>query len=132
LLGKKIPQLPCRDVAMHGLKGEHREHPQGTFRIAGQIGAQKCEHHVTQLAFVPRTSTALPNAKPDSFVAVDLFPNGLQLNPNGIVGQRPDELTDGPPQLVAVAGLVRVAAWEWHRAENRAAVALSAKLLITP
>jgi hypothetical protein len=51
-------------------------------------------------------------AKLDSLA---LFSNGLQLNPNGIVGQQPDELTDGPPQLVAVAGLVRVAAWEWHR-----------------
>jgi hypothetical protein len=48
-------------------------------------------------------------AKLDSLA---LFSNGLQLNPNGIVGQQPDELTDGPPQLVAVAGLVRVAAWE--------------------
>jgi hypothetical protein len=46
---------------------------------------------------------------------VALFSKGLQLNPNGIVGQQPDELPDGPPQLVAVAGLVRVAAREWHR-----------------
>ena len=51
-------------------------------------------------------------AKLDS---VTLFSKGLQLNANGIVGQQPDELTDGPPQLVAVASLVRVAAWEWHR-----------------
>jgi hypothetical protein len=51
-------------------------------------------------------------AKLDS---VALFSNGLQLNPNGIVGQQPDELTDGPPQLAAGTGLVRVAAWEWRR-----------------
>ena len=51
-------------------------------------------------------------AKLDS---VALFSNGLQLNPNGIVGQQPDELTEGPPQLVAVTGLVCVAAWEWRR-----------------
>jgi hypothetical protein len=47
--------------------------------------------------------------------SVTLFSKGLQLNPNGIVGPQPDELTDGPPHLVAVASLVRVAAWEWHR-----------------
>jgi hypothetical protein len=50
--------------------------------------------------------------------SVALFSNGLQLNPNGIVGQQPDELTDGPPQLVAVTGLVRVAAREWHRVRS--------------
>jgi hypothetical protein len=54
-------------------------------------------------------------AKLDS---VALFSNGLQLNPNGIVGQQPDELTDGPPQLVAVTGRVGVAAWEWHRVRS--------------
>ncbi|MBK1705220.1 hypothetical protein CKO40_11870 [Halochromatium glycolicum] len=54
-------------------------------------------------------------AKLDSLA---LFSNWLQFYPNGIVGQQPDELTDGPPQLVAVAGLVRVAAWEWHRVRS--------------
>jgi hypothetical protein len=42
--------------------------------------------------------------------ALPFVPDGLQFDPNGLPAQEPDELTDGPPQLVAVADLVRIAA----------------------
>ena len=61
------------------------------------------------------TTVGTTQTKLDS---VAFFSNGLQLNPNGIFRQQPDELTDRPPQLVAVTGLVRVAAWEWHRVRS--------------
>ena len=43
-----------------------------------------------------------------------LFPDRLQIEPNDLIRQEWDELADGPPQLVAATGLVRVASWEWH------------------
>ena len=66
------------------------------------------------------TPVGATQAKLDS---VALFSSRLQLDPNGIIGQESDELTDGPPQLVAVTGLVCVAAWEWHRVRNTYGVA---------
>jgi hypothetical protein len=57
----------------------------------------------------------LPRSYLKCLDSIPQFFDGLRLNPKGIVRQQPDQLTDGLPKLVAVAGLVRVAAWEWHR-----------------
>ena len=54
---------------MYCLKGEHREYAYGSFGIARQIGGQKCQHSVTQLALVLRNPTALPHGAPSLFAA---------------------------------------------------------------
>jgi hypothetical protein len=61
------------------------------------------------------TTVGTTQTKLDS---VALFPDRLQLDPNDLIRQESNELSDGPPQLVAVAGLVRVAVREWHRVRS--------------